>query len=156
MTEHVRDRRRSVVLSVIAAGFVVVACEADLVGTGGEPNVASMRVTVSSQQITVDQSGNVTGGPGVLHTGTVASVSAVFLDANGQSAQGVTPATYQLNVSVPGGQSITFQRSTTNPFAGTLIGSVDGTSTQLRFSLYNVETQQDVWGPFDVAFVVNN
>ena len=152
-----RTRRHVVAFAAIIAGFALASCEADLLGTGGgDPDVASMRVTVASQQITINESGQVTGAPGVLHAGVAASVTAVFLDAGGQGATGVTPGTYQLNVSVPGGASIVFQRSTTNPFAGSLTGSVNGTNAQLRFSLYNIETQRDVFGPADVAFVVTN
>ena len=49
---------------------------------------------------------------------------------------------------------VTFQRNNVNPFAGTLTAGARGT-TQLTFSLYDLEAQENEFGPFVVTVVVN-
>ena len=119
-----------------------------------ETNVAIMRLTVANQQVTVDQTGNVTGGPIVLRAGIPASVTAEFLTATGETDPRVVRATYQLNGAVEGSEPVTFTRSTTDPFAGTLVCNTPNVNAHVRFSLYNVELQHDTWGPFEVSISV--
>jgi hypothetical protein len=129
--------------TLLSATLVLTACESDTIGgTGDEPDVAAMRITIGGQQITIDDDG-VSGGPISIDAGTATSVSAVFLKPNGSTEPLVTAASYQLNVT-----GATFQRSTTNPFAGTI---TLGSSGSVSFSLYNIETQETVFGPRSVA-----
>jgi hypothetical protein len=138
-------------VAVLCAG----SCASDTASPGtSETDVAIMRLSVANQQITVDQTGSVTGGPVVLRAGIPATVTAVFLTATGEADPRIVRATYQLNASVVGSEPVTFTRSTTDPFSGTLSCNAPNVTAHVRFSLYNVELQHDTWGPFEVAISV--
>lgn len=121
----------------------------------GQPQVTTLRLTVGNQLVTLDINGVATGAPIVLRPGVSANVAAVWLKSNGEPETRVTRAVYQLNVTNVGGAPVTFERSTTDPFAGTIVCNAPATGT-LRVSLYNVEEQHDLWGPFQVSFVAQN
>jgi hypothetical protein len=157
MTPPMRTRITYAVLTLGLTAVAGGACVSDTTDPGDrEPAVAIMRLTVGNTQINVDQSGQVTGGQIVLRPGVASNVTAEFLSITGETLPGVTPAVYQVNAVASGSEPITFQRSNSNPFAGTITCNVPSVTAHMRFSLYNVEKQHDLWGPFDVAFVVSN
>lgn len=121
-----------------------------------EPDVVVMRITVANQQVEVKNSGEITGQEIVLHAGVTVSVSAVFLNASGERVDGVTAALYQLNGVTSGPVPITFTRSNSDPFSGTIVCNVPNVTGHILFSLYNIEKQHDLWGPADVPFVISN
>ena len=126
----------------------LAACD-DVLAPGGEPQSVSMRLAVGSQSVVVSAAG-VTGGPIALSVGAN-SITATFLTAAGQPDPNVSAAEFQLNVEVLGGAPITFQRSATNPFAGTLTASAAVQGAQLQFTLFHVEAQHADLGPFVVT-----
>lgn len=145
--------RRSTLAALAVTLLATASCESDLIpGLDGEPNVASMRLSIGTQVITINSSGNVTGGPIQLPLGSTLTVSATFLNSEGEPDPAVTQASYQLNVTSTG--SVVFQRNNVNPFAGTLSAGNSGTS-QLLFTLYNLETQDEIFGPWPVTTVTN-
>jgi hypothetical protein len=134
--------------------LVTAACDDDTTAVEEEPEVATMRLVVGAQTINVADDGTVTGGPMTLVVGAN-TVTATFLGANGQPEPLVTTAEFQLNVEVLGGAPITFQRSASNAFSGTLTATAAGQGRQLRFSLFHIEEQHEDFGPFTVTVNVN-
>lgn len=144
-------RFRTAALAVVL--LAATSCESDLIpGLDGEPNVTSMRLSIGLQTITISSSGNVSGGPITLPVGAPITVSAGFLDPEGQPDPNVTQASFQLNVS--SGGSVVFQRNNVNPFSGTLTASSAGSAT-VSFTLYDLENQEAVFGPWPVSVVAN-
>ena len=87
----------------MAMALCIGSCAGDTTSTSSsETDVAIMRLSVANQQITVDQTGSVTGGPAVLRAGIPVTVTAVFLTVTGETDPRVVRATYQLNASVVG------------------------------------------------------
>ncbi len=150
-------RRPYRILALAAVALSLSACKDDATGLDDdhEIHVASMRLTIAGQPITIAENGTVTGGPVTLAAGTH-SVSAVFLDDDGQPSDDVSAVEFQLNVTIPGGAPVTFTRSTTNPFAGTFTVTGAAQGTQIRFSLYHIEEQHEDFGPFPVTFTFTN
>jgi hypothetical protein len=147
-------RRRVVALAL--AALLVASC-ADSTSVGDDsPNVASIRITVASRLITINSLGNVTGGPAILRTNTTANVTATFHQADGVIDPRVTAASFQLNIEMITNAGVTFQRSSTNPFAGTLttLGAAD--NVRMRVSLFDVEHQVTEFGPFEMTAIVAN
>jgi hypothetical protein len=145
--------RRPALAALALTLLATASCESDIIGgIIGEPNVASMRISTGTQSITINQSGNVTGGPLTLGAGSSVSVTATFFTVDGVPDPNVTQASFQLNVTSSG--SVTFQRNNVNPFAGTLTAGGTGTS-QMFFALYDIEGQRNEFGPFPVTVVVN-
>jgi hypothetical protein len=121
----------------------------------GDPEVASLRLTVGNQLVTIDRNGSVVGGPIVLRAGVTASVSAVFVQTSGLPDPRVTPAEYQLNLSsVIQPSCLVYEPSTTDPFAGTMRCDAPGATLAIRLSLHHVERQRDYWGPFNATVTV--
>jgi hypothetical protein len=146
-------RTRALVAALVALSFT--ACKDDASGSK-EPDVDVMRLTIAGQVITVSDNGTVSpAGPIVLPVGT-ASVSAQFLDATGVPAAVVTPVEFQLNVLPAAGAPVSFSRSTTNPFAGTLTATGAAENVTIRFSLYHIAEQHDDFGPFPVTVSFRN
>jgi hypothetical protein len=145
--------RRLKLMALAATLLATASCESDLIpGLDGEPNVVAMRLSIGLQTITINSSGNVTGGPIQLPLGSTLTVSATFLDPEGDPDPNVTQASFQLNVTSSG--SVVFQRNNVNPFVGTLTAGSAGVS-QTSFTLYNLETQEQVFGPWPVTTVTN-
>ena len=155
MCDVVRSTLNPRIVVALALAACAGSCASDTSNNPvPEAEVAIMRLSVANQQVTVDQTGNVTGGPIVLRAGISAAVTAVFLKVTGEADPRVVPATYQLNAVVVGSAPATFTRSTTDPFSGSLTCDTPGSTVHVMFSLYNVERQHDTWGPFQVAVSV--
>jgi hypothetical protein len=121
---------------VLAFAMITSACGSDPVNEEPEPDVATMRLVVGTQTISVNaNNGAVTGGPIVLAANTNVPVTATFLRADGLPDPLVTATTFDLDVVVPVGGGVTFTR--TGAFAGTLRGTVAG-STTVRFGLLHL------------------
>lgn len=151
---NTRVSGRVALVTLAAATLLVAACSDSTDPDDQENEVVTMRLTVGTQVVNVSDNGTVTGGPLVLAVGAN-TITAAFLKANGQPDEHVVPAEYQLNVVIDGGAPITFTRSTTNPFSGTLTASATVTGATLQFSLYHLEEDHDDFGPFPVTVNVN-
>jgi hypothetical protein len=151
----VQVRRRSVALIAAAFALSLAACKDDATGADDhdhEPEIEEMRLSIAGQVITVSDNGTVSpAGPIILPVGT-SSVSAQFLDHDGQPDDHVTAAEFQLNVLPATGAPVSFTRSTTNPFAGTLTATTAAENVVIRFSLFHIEEQHNDFGPFPVTF----
>jgi len=144
-TRHVR-RLLGIITAVSLAG-AVAACGDDPVDEEQEPEIATMRLVVGAQTITVNESGTVTGGP-ITIGAAGATVTASFLRSNGTPDPLVTGAVFQLTVTSDNAGVATFTR--TGPFTGTLAGTTNG-STVLRFALLHIEEAHEDFGPFPVS-----
>jgi hypothetical protein len=128
-------RRTTWMLPVLAFALITSACGDDPVNEEPEPDVATMRLVVGTQSITVNaNSGAVVGGPIVLPVNTNVGVTATFLRADGSPDPLVTATTFDLDVA-PAVGNVTFTR--TGPFTGTLRGTVVG-STVVQFGLLHL------------------
>jgi hypothetical protein len=151
-----RSPRRVIGMMAAALALSLGACKDDATGIEeDEPEVESMRLTIAGQTVTIAANGAVTGAPVTLPVGTHA-ISAQFLDTAGQPVDGVDAVEFQLNVTIPSGSPVTFTRSTTNAFAGTLTVSAAAATVALRFALFHVEEQHEDFGPFPVSFTFTN
>ena len=128
-------RRTKWMAPVLALALMTGACGDDPVNEEPEPDVATMRLVVGTQTITVNaNSGAVVGGPIVLPVNTNVTVTATFLRADGTADPLVTATKFDLDVT-PALGNVTFTR--TGPFTGTLRGTVVG-STVVQFGLLHL------------------
>lgn len=141
MLASLRPRRRAALL--LTAVLFATACLETPVGH--EADVAYMRITLDATTVTVNASGEITGGPLTLYSPVATPVSVEFLDAEMNDALADHPDEYQLNVTTPVG--VTFTR--TGPYAGTLLAGTGGDYT-LQFALFHLEEGHEDFGPFDV------
>lgn len=145
MLRQFRSFRRAAVL--VVAALATTACLEDELGH--EAEVEFMRITVGAQQVTVNATGAVTGGPISIVSGAATDVSVEFLTAEMTDALAEHADDYQLNVGAPAG--MTFTR--TGPFAGSITGTVTGTSN-VQFSLFHIEESHTDFGAFGVPVTV--
>jgi hypothetical protein len=145
--------RRSLAVGLIALPAVIAftACS-DEAPEEQEPEVATMRLTVGAQTITVSDAGVVTGGPVAVPDGGTVSLSAAFLKADGTVETLVTDADFVLNGAPANPGIVTFSR--TSAFAATLTGVSAGTTT-IQFSLFHTLEGHDDFGPFPVSVEVS-
>ena len=111
---------RAAALALMIPAFV--ACDDDPV-VDDEPEIASVRLTVGTQTITMGPSGTVTGGNVTLVRNTATPVTITALAANGSTIS--LSNDFRVDFTTTGG--ITFAR--TGNFAGTLTGATAGTGT---------------------------
>jgi hypothetical protein len=141
-------RLRLATIVALPVALVVGACNDEPVEQ--EPDVATMQLTVGTQTITVDNSGNVTGGP-IMVSGTV-NISAEFLRADGTPEPLVTGDEFELRATPANTGVVTFTR--TGAFTGTLTGVSAGTTT-IEFELYHLIEMHEDFGPFPVSVEVS-
>lgn len=145
MMRQFRNARRFAVLA--ATMLAISACSSS--DDSHEVDVDRMRITVGAQVIMVNSTGAVTGGPITLNSGAATNVTVEFLTPEMTDALGEHADDFQANVTTPAG--ITFTR--TGPFAGTLTGSVAG-SSNIAFELFHIEENHEDFGPFNVPVTV--
>jgi hypothetical protein len=143
---------RFVGIALLAGAASLTACEDDPVVEDPEPEVATMRLTIGSQTVDVDDTGAVTGGPIALTTAVNPTISVQWLKADGTAETLVTSAEFQLNATPANAAIVTFTRA--SAFAGTLDGLTAG-STTIEFSLFHLEEMHEDFGPFDVQVTVS-
>lgn len=149
-----RAVRPAVAVLLATSLLTLSACKDDAVSPDDEPEVASMRLVIGGQTITISDAGVVSPAtPLVLPLGGT-TITAAFLKANGEPNDNVTTADFQLNVTIGSGIPVTFTRSTTNAFAGTLNVTGIASGVQLRFALFHIEEQHEDFGPFPVTFTL--
>lgn len=119
-----------------------------------EPNVTSMVLTFSN-----GQSATVTGvgaTPSVRIPVGATAVTARFLTAAGSDDPVVTASVFRLEVSAPAG-NVTFNRSPTNGFSGTLTTTVaTTTAVPVTFALLHIAEGHSDFGPLTVNISVGN
>jgi hypothetical protein len=134
--------RRLAVMFLMTA--TVAACKESTGEDEDEPEVATMRLTVGSQTVTVAENGTVTGGPLRIATANQ-TLTAQFLKADGTVEGRVSEAEFRLEVT--GATGITFTRQ--SGFVGSIRGAAAGTTT-VNFGLLHVEENHVDFGPFPV------
>lgn len=145
--------RRGPLALAIAATFAVGACDSDSTGPDDHDHaeeVASIRLTVGSQTITIAENGAVTGGPVILTAGGATAISAEFLADDGDEVD-VHDDDFRLDIEPSNTGVVAFAR--TGAFAGTLSGVAAG-QTQVAVSLFHLEENHPDFGPFDVSVSV--
>lgn len=147
--------RRAPLGLALAATMLLGACKDDHAGPHDhEVEVHAMRLEVAGQVVTVSDNGTVTPSTPIVLPLGASTITATFLDDDGRPTDDVNPVDFQLNVTVPSGAPVTFTRSTTNPFAGTLQVTGSATNVDLRFSLFHLDEQHEDFGPFPVRFTL--
>lgn len=145
MMRQIRSVRRAAVLLV--AALATTACLEDALEH--EAEVDFMRVTVDGTAVTVNSTGAITGGPISITSGTAASVTVEFLDADMNDAIADHADDYQADITTPAG--ITFTR--TGPFAGTLSSPTPATYN-VQVSLFHIEESHTDFGAFGIPITV--
>jgi len=146
----IRTRSFASAIALIAALPFGFACSDDPVDEGDPAEaVVTMRLTVGTQTLTINESGTVTGGPLVLPRGNTV-VTAVFLD-DANAVVGGLDTEFRLEVRSDNANVATFTR--TSAFVGTLVGVAAGQTT-LRFALFHVAENHEDFGFFPVPTTV--
>jgi len=147
MLQLSRNARRAALLAVSV--FALGACSDDK--DEHEVEVDFMRITAGAQQLMVNSTGAVTGGPLALQAGVARAITVDFLKSDMTTdALADEAGAFQVALTVPAG--VTFNR--TGPFAGTLTASAAG-SYNVSFALLHVEENHEDFGPFPVAVSVS-
>lgn len=149
--------RRFALPLVLAAATFAGACKDSTANEEeAEPEVATMRLTVTGQApVSVSSNGTVTGGPLRISLGQ-SVITATWLRADGSADPHVSTTEFQLKVTVPATiTGLAFSRSATNPFSGSLSAQAAGT-VNAQFSLLHVEENHEDFGPFTVPVVITN
>ncbi len=146
--------RRTALLVPTVFALSMSACKDDATGLDDhdEPEVASVRLTIGGQVITISDNGTVSPSGTIVLPVAASTITAEFLDDAGAPIDELSPAEFQLNVTVAPTAAATFARSTTNPFAGTLTPAAAAENVTVRFSLFHLEEQHEDFGPFPVTF----
>ena len=135
-------RRTGLLAAFLVANMFAVSACSDSVEPEAEPDVATLRLTIGTQTVSVNvSSGAVTGGPIVIPRGSTV-VAATFLRADGSAEPLVTATTFRLDVTSGNNAIVTFTR--TGPFAGTVNGLQTGTGT-VTFALFHLEEAHTEW-----------
>ena len=149
MMQTIRSSRRAATLLLAAFALSASACSAE--DDHEEPEVESMRVTVSGQApITISSTG-VQSGTLNLVQGAATTITVEFLDATSANALTEHADEFQAQVTPAAGSGLTFARS--GAFVGTLTGTLTGSRTVALALLHIGENHED-FGPFNVNFNV--
>jgi hypothetical protein len=142
--------------NAFAAGQIAILALVVLAGSGcsesirdddeDEPQVASMRLTFNgTTTVTLTGAG---GTQSVTLPQGPNTVTAVFLRQDGSPDPVAVSGVFRLEVTAVG--PITFTRSGTNFFAGTLTIGAPLNSVGVQFSLYHIADDHHDFGPFTV------
>ena len=135
-------RRRTLLAMLFVSTFTVSACGDDGVEPEPEPEVATLRLVIGTQTVSVNvASGAVTGGPVIIARGNT-NVTATFLRADGSAEPLVTGTLFRLDASSSNSAVVTY--TSTGPFTGTLNGLQAGTGT-VTFALFHLEEGHNEW-----------
>jgi hypothetical protein len=137
-------RRRIAAFLVLALAMTTAACRESIDPGDPEPEVATIRLTVGGNAVTIAENGAVTGGPLRIST-TDQTLTAEFLRADGSPELLVTSQTHRLDLT--GGTNVTFTRA--SAFSGAIRGSAAGTTT-MQVSLFHLEENHPDFGPFPI------
>lgn len=149
------DRRpRRTLLAGLLAFAALAGCSDD---DGGpppppEPDVATLRIEVGNQIITVDAAGTVTGGPIIVPRGTV-DLTMEFLDATDQPDPVVTPDDFEGRVFTL--SETVVEPTRVGPFEFTLDAKIAATTT-LAFDLHHLDPDHTDFGPVNVDIEVQS
>ncbi len=142
-------RRRFAAVAALALALVAGACKDSAGLDDHEPEVETMRISVTGGSVvTVSATGVVTGTLSIP-AGTASAITVEFLDAAGQPDDHVDGTEFQVSVTPAAG--VTFAR--TGPFAGTLTGAAAGV-VAVQFGLLHIEENHNDFGPFTVNVTV--
>jgi hypothetical protein len=135
-------RRRTLLAMLFVSAFTVSACSDDPVEADPEPEVATLRLVIGTQTVSVNvASGVVTGGPVVIARGNT-NVTATFLRADGSAEPLVTGTLFRLDGTSSNNAVLTY--TSTGPFTGTLNGLQAGNGT-VTFALFHLEEGHNEW-----------
>lgn len=116
-----------------------------------EPELASMRITVASQEITISSTGVITGGP-ISIDGDANEVLVELLEDDGGPAADVTSADFR--VEAVSGSTTVFTVARVGAFEFTFTGISTGTSS-VGLALIHIDPNHTDFGPFNVPVEVN-
>lgn len=135
--------------AALAAALLATACRNDSTGSGDEPRVSRIVLTVvtgaGTQTLTFDtDGGQVTGGPLSIPRLTPSAVSAQFLRADGTPDPRVSEATFRLSIAVANPAVAAFAPS--GNLGGSLMG-LQSRSTALTIALEHLRAGHTEYGP---------
>lgn len=138
--------------ALVIASMSATACKKNPTEPSNEPQVASLRVSIGSQTITVSETGTVTGGPIVVARNSTTPFTVTFLKADGSVETSVTSSTFRLDVTSDNTATASFTR--TGAFSGNLAAGATAGTTIMRFALFHLEEQHNDFGPLPIAVTV--
>lgn len=146
--------RRSFRALAVAAFVSAIAAGCDGNSTGSdeqEPEIASVRVTVGAQSVTITNNGTQTGTLTVPRGNSTVAVT--WLRADGSVETVVTSSEFEVRmVAASGTSGVTFTPN--GAFGGTLNTTSAGQKV-LRLSLFHLEEQHDDFGPLNLTLTAS-
>jgi hypothetical protein len=127
-------------VAALALLSIAAACK-DSTGSDPEPQIASVRVTVGAQVVTISETGQQTGTLTVPRASTPVTVA--WLRADGSADPVVNSQDFEVRMIAQGSTGISFTPA--GPFAGTLAATTSGQKT-VRVQLYHLAEQHDEFG----------
>lgn len=143
------SRRRFAAAAIVALTLFTGACKDSSGLDEQEPEVESMRITVTGGSVVTVSSTGVVTGTLSIPAGAARTITVEFLNAAGQPDDHVDGVEFQASVTPAAG--LTFAR--TGPFTGTLTGAAAGT-VAVQFGLLHIEENHNDFGPFTVNVTV--
>jgi hypothetical protein len=136
-------RRARLVAAALMSAAVFVACDDDPAEPDDEPEVASVRLTVGANSVTVTTTSNPT-----LNVASGANtVTATWLRADGSTETLVTDAEFELRISAVSGSNLAWTPSGANGGTLTVTGLAGGQTAAAQVVLFHKEEQHEDFGP---------
>ena len=141
---------RLVAFALLVPALSLAACGDDPVDDDDHAeDVASIRLTIGTQTITMNSAGAFTGGPVNLVRNTATPITAVFLKADGSTVS----LSNEFRIELTPSAGITFAR--TGNFTGTLTGTTTGSGTVAVCLLHIPEDHCEIGSKTAHVFSVN-
>jgi hypothetical protein len=136
-------RSSAIALTFLALGAFNACSDDDPVEPDEEPEVASLRLTVGTNSVTI----STTQSPTLNVASGSNNVTAEWLKADGTVETRVTDAEFELRIAQATGSNLTWTPSSAR--AGTLVvtGLSGGATAAAQVSLFHKEEQHDDFGP---------
>jgi hypothetical protein len=141
-------RSSAIALTLIALSAFAACSNDDPAEPDNEPEIASLRLTVGPNSVTV----STTQSPTLTVASGTNNVTAEWLKADGAVESRVTDAEFELRIRQTTGTNLTW--TPTSARAGTLVvsGLSGGATTAAQVSLFHKAEQHDDFGP--LAFTI--
>jgi hypothetical protein len=145
---------RTIPAALVILGLATAGCAKDddpippaINPAGPGTHTVRMVLTVGAQTIEVAPSAQF-GSPILLPLNTATTVTARWLNSEGKDDPDASPSKYELSFTADAGVRVSFTRSTSNPFSGTLTATAATAAGGIRFGLRQVKSDRFDFGPF--------
>jgi hypothetical protein len=140
---------RIVAFALMVPVFALAACDEDPEDEGDPADeIEFVRLTVSTQSVTINSAGTATGGPITIARNASGTVTATFLRANNTTV--TLPGQFEIRLTPQAG--LTFAR--TSAFSGTLTAGATAGTVPVSVELFHTGENHVDWGGANHRFNV--